>query len=74
MPTPALPVECAAWLAEADRIMKRDWCIDSADAGWSAEDTLRYWRYGESPEAFVGWFAEKYGLLRFVVIPDSAKR
>ena len=54
--------------------MKRDWCIDSADAGWSTEDTLRYWRYGESPEAFVGWFAEKYGLLRFVVIPDSAKR
>jgi hypothetical protein len=60
-----LPAECIAWLAEVDRIMKRDWFIDSADAGWSVEDSLRYWRYEESPEAFVDWFAEKYGLIRF---------
>ena len=61
----AVPPECTAWLAEVDRVMKRDWCIDSADAGWSSEDTLRYWRYGETPQAFVAWFAEKYGLIRF---------
>lgn len=61
----ALPSECIAWLAKVDRLMKRDWCIDSVDAGWSPEDTLRYWRYGESPEAFVAWFAEKYDLIRF---------
>jgi hypothetical protein len=60
-----LPPECIAWLAEVDRIMKRDWFIDSADAGWSAEDTLRYWRYEERPEAFVDWLAEKYGLIQF---------
>lgn len=65
MPTTALPPECTAWLAKVDCIMKRDWCIDSADAGWSREEILRYRRYGESPETFVGWFAEKYGLMRF---------
>ena len=65
MLTTPLPVECTAWLMVVDRIMKRDWCIDSADAGWSSEDTLRYWRYGERPEQFVEWFAEKYGLVRF---------
>lgn len=64
MPTAALPPECTAWLAKVDRIMKRDWCIDSADAGWSREEVLRYWRYGEGPETFVEWFAEKYGLIR----------
>ena len=62
---PPLPTACAAWLAEVDRLMKRDWCIDSADAGWSAEDVLRYWGYGETPAAFVEWFAEKYDLIRF---------
>lgn len=45
--------------------MKRDWCIDSTDAGWSREDTLRYWRNGDSEEEFVEWFAEKYELIRF---------
>lgn len=65
MPDAVLPPECIAWLTEVDRVMKRDWCIDSTDAGWSAEDCLRYWRYGEIPEAFVEWFAEKYDLIRF---------
>jgi hypothetical protein len=63
MSTAALPAECTAWLADVDRVMKRDWCIDSSDAGWSPEDTLRYWRYGDGPEDFVVWFAEKYGLI-----------
>jgi len=61
----SLPPECTAWLTKVDRVMSRDWCIDSTDAGWSSEEILRYWRYEESPEAFVGWFAEKYGLIRF---------
>ena len=65
MPTAAHPPKCTAWVAEVDRLMKRDWCIDHADAGWSQEDTLRYWRYGDSPETFVEWYTEKYGLIRF---------
>lgn len=65
MSVAALPLECTAWLTKVDRTMKRDWCIDTSDAGWSPEDTLRYWRYGDSPETFVEWYAEKYGLIRF---------
>jgi len=38
--------------------MKRDWCIDADDAGWSEEDVLRYWRFDETPEDFVAWFAD----------------
>ena len=65
METSDLPVKCTAWLAEVDRVMKRDWCIDTDDAGWSTDDQLRYWQYGETAEDFVSWFAEKYGLIRF---------
>lgn len=45
--------------------MKRDWYLDSNGAGWSREDVLRYWGYGETPEDFVDWFAEKYDLIDF---------
>ena len=31
-----------AWLAEVDRVMKRDWCIDADDAGFSEEEIERY--------------------------------
>ncbi len=54
-----------AWLAEVDRVMKRDWCIDTADVGFGEEEIERYWRDGDPPEAFVAWFAEKYDLIRF---------
>lgn len=59
---PALPSQCVRWLREVDRVMKRGYCIDTGDAGLSAEDVLRHWRHGESPEKFVDWFAEKYDL------------
>lgn len=62
---PHMPAEFSAWLAEVDRIMKRDWCIDTADAGLSEEDILRHWRTGDAPSDFVAWFAEKYDLIRF---------
>lgn len=54
-----------AWLAEVDRVMQRAWFLDSNGAGWSREQVLRYWRYGETPEEFVEWFAEKYELILF---------
>lgn len=60
-----LPAECVAWLAEVNRIMKRDWYLDSDGAGWSRENILRYWGYGDPPEEFVDWFAEKYDLIDF---------
>ncbi|QLQ14068.1 MAG: hypothetical protein HZY74_13470 [Brevundimonas sp.] len=55
----------ALWVHTADRIMKRDWCIGTADAGVSPEQLERAWRDGETPEAFVTWFAQKYDLIRF---------
>lgn len=57
------------WTAEVDRIMKRDWCIDTADAGLTDDDLTRYWRSGEEAAAFVAWFAEKYDLIRFQPYP-----
>lgn len=57
--------ELEAWVADVDRIMKRDWCIGTADAGLSEEELVRHWRDLETPEAFVAWFAEKYDLIRF---------
>jgi hypothetical protein len=60
-----LPTDCARWLVSVDRLMKRDWCIDTADAGLSQEDVLRYWRDGDTPAGFVSRFAEKHDLIRF---------
>lgn len=54
----------AQWVRTVDRLMRQDWCIDTADAGLSEEDLARYWRNGDEPAAFVAWFAEKYDLIR----------
>lgn len=53
------------WIQTVDRLMKRDWCIDTADAGLDEAELSRYWREGEEPAAFVAWFAEKYDLIRY---------
>ena len=45
--------------------MKRDWCIDTSDAGLSDEELVGYWRDGGEPAAFVAWFAAKYDLIRY---------
>ncbi|MDQ8029558.1 MAG: hypothetical protein REJ23_12605 [Brevundimonas sp.] len=60
-----LPRACRDWLDRVNMVMTRDWCINAEDAGWSNDDILRYWRFGETPEDFVMWFAEKYDLIRF---------
>ena len=59
------PQACREWLDRVNAVMTRDWCIDADDAGWSDEDVLRYWRFGETPEEFVDWYSEKYDLIRF---------
>ena len=53
------------WVQAVDRLMKRDWCIDAADAGLDSADLSRYWRNGDDPATFVAWFAEKHDLIRF---------
>ena len=55
----------AEWGRRVGVVMRRDCCVDTADAGVSAAELERYWRDGETPEAFVAWFAEKYDLIRF---------
>jgi hypothetical protein len=53
------------WVCTVDRLMRRDWCIDTADAGLSRDELMQVWRDGEAPVAFVSWFAEKYDLTRY---------
>ena len=55
----------AEWVVQVDKAMKRDWCIDTADAGLSRDELEQWWRGGETPADFVAWFAEKHDLIRF---------
>lgn len=58
-------VELVEWVELVDAAMKRDWCINTADAGLSDEELRQLWSDGDEPEAFVAWFAEKHDLIRF---------
>ena len=60
-----VPKACATWLAEVDRLMKRDWYIDTVDAGLHDEQVMAYWKFGETPEEFVAWFADDADLYDF---------
>jgi hypothetical protein len=53
------------WVHSVDRLMRRDWCIGTADAGLSHDELKQVWHDGEAPAAFVNWFAEKYDLTRY---------
>lgn len=55
----------SSWIANVDAIMRRDWCIDTADAGLDDAQLTEFWASGDSPEAFVSWFAEKYDLIPY---------
>jgi len=52
------------WKRAVDEIMKRDYAIDTADAGIDDEELARHFADGSTPEVFVSWFAEKYDLDR----------
>lgn len=58
-------MEKSRWLQTVNRLMKRGWCIDIADAGLSEDDLTRYWQNGDDPAEFVAWFADKYDLIRY---------
>lgn len=58
-----LPADCLLWLQDVDRIMKRDYCIDTSDAGADSEQIIRYWKSGHTAAEFVDWFGEKYDLI-----------
>lgn len=54
----------ATWKRRVDALMKRDYAIDTGDAGISDEEIARYFADGDAPEGFVSWFAGKYDLDR----------
>lgn len=54
----------ATWKRQIDALMKRDYAIDTDDAGLGEEDIARFFAAGYTPEEFVRWFAEKYDLDR----------
>lgn len=55
----------AQWTAAVDQLMRRDWQIGVDDAGIDEKQLADHWRDGQTPVAFVEWFAEKYDLIRF---------
>lgn len=69
----ASPLSRQSWIVAVDRRLKRDWRISISDAGLSDEDLTRHWRDGDTPEAFVAWFAKKYDLIQFEPTPFSAR-
>lgn len=58
-------LEHRRWVETVGRLMKRDWRIDTADAGLDAAELSRCWRGGEKPAAFVAGFAQKHDLIHF---------
>jgi hypothetical protein len=60
----AIPTPARRWKRTVDALMKRDYAIDTDDAGLSDEEIARFCADGSSPEDFVRWFAEKYDLDR----------
>lgn len=60
----AFKTDMDGWRHRVDALMKRDYAIDTADAGLGEEDIARFFADGDTPEAFVRWFAEKYDLDR----------
>lgn len=60
----SVPQDVHRWKRIVDALMKRDYAIDTDDAGLGGEDIARFFADGDTPEEFVSWFAEKYDLDR----------
>ena len=52
-----------AWKAITDSVMKKNYGIDTNDAGVEDERLRDHWSTGQTPAEFVEWFALKYDLL-----------
>lgn len=60
----------AQWVAAVDQLIRSDWHISIQDAGIDEQQLADHWRSGQTPAAFVEWFAEKYDLIRFERSPS----
>ena len=47
----------------ADAVMLAIYGINTDNTGFGDEYLRSHWAYGETPEAFVEWFAQKYDLI-----------
>ncbi len=50
------------WKSDADSIMLKIYGIDTNDADLDDERLRSHWITGDTPDAFVEWFAQKYDL------------
>jgi hypothetical protein len=52
-------------LARVERRLKHQWFIDFAGVGFDEAEVTRFWKSGETPDAFVERIADKYALISF---------
>ena len=57
--------ELTIWVASTERELRRAYCIDFRDVGFSQEEILHYWEMEFSPQEFVEWLGQKYDLIEF---------
>lgn len=57
------PVCLMDYWNEVDAVMRRRFCIDTADAGISADEIAAAQKAGWSPEQYARWFGGKYDLI-----------
>jgi hypothetical protein len=51
------------WKITVDAAMRKNYGIDSEDAGIDDERLKSHWAAGDAPKRFVQWFGDKYDLL-----------
>ena len=52
------------WRDEVDKHMRRDYGIDTVDAGLDHDYLVQPYRQGLSPQEFVDWLGDKYALTK----------
>lgn len=55
----------SAWVAQVERRLTRQWCINLSDMGFDNAEVTGLWKSGEAPDAFVERIARKYDLIPF---------
>jgi hypothetical protein len=58
-------VRRSAWVAQVERRLTRQWCINLSDMGFDDAEVAAFWRSGETPNGFVERIARKYDLIPF---------
>lgn len=51
-----------AWLKRVEFLLITRFGINVNDVGWSENEKLRFFNFGETPEDFIDWYRIKYDL------------